>query len=358
MKVLTIVGARPQFIKAAPLSNQLRLAGVAEVLVHTGQHYDREMSEVFFDELGIPAPSLNLNVGSGSHGQQTGRMLELLDGAIRSERPDGVVVFGDTNSTLAGAVAAAKLQVRCAHVEAGLRSFNRAMPEEINRILVDHASHWLFCPSATAVDNLRKEGIVSGVHHVGDIMFDAVAHLLVGLDVCALLDRLSLRRGEYLLATCHRAANTDSAESLQLILNCLAAAGHLVVFPVHPRTRLAIQRYSLAVPGNIRLLPPVGYREMLGLVSGAKAVLTDSGGVQKEAFWLSTPCVTLRSETEWVETVAEGWNTVTGLDPDAVAHAVSADRPTASPSNAYGSGGAAKAIVDVLIRELSSTVAA
>lgn len=354
MKVLTVVGARPQFVKAAPFSSELRAAGISELLVHTGQHYDHQMSTVFFDELGIPAPALNLNVGSGSHGEQTGRMLELLDRAISAEQPDAVIVFGDTNSTLAGALAASKLQIPCAHIEAGLRSYNRAMPEEINRVLVDHLARWLFCPSESAVDNLENEGIVSGVHRVGDIMFDAVKRLLQGLDVDELLSSLALVRGEYLLATCHRAANTDSAESLRLILECLEAATLPVIFPVHPRTSSAIHRFGLSAPRNARLIPPVGYRQMLGLISGAKAVLTDSGGVQKEAFWLSTPCITMRTETEWVETVDEGWNTLTGLNPDAVARALDAAPPTRSPSGVYGVGTSAASIVKVLLRDLAA----
>lgn len=309
--VVTIVGARPQFIKAAPVSAELR-AVAEEVLVHTGQHYDDEMSRVFFDELGIPEPDIDLGVGSGSHGSQTGRMLESLEGVLVEQSPDWVLVYGDTNSTLAGALAAVKLHIPVAHVEAGLRSFNRRMPEEINRVIVDHVADLLFCPTETSVRNLAGEGVNGGVELVGDVMVDAIESMRSRLDTDA-AQRLGVS-GEYLVATIHRAETVDDPSRLDQAFDLLAAMPLPVVFPVHPRTSTAMRAIGLSPPGNVRAVGPVGYREMLSLVRGAEAVLTDSGGLQKEAVLLGTPCITLRTETEWVETVDAGMNRVVGLD--------------------------------------------
>jgi len=315
-KILTVVGARPQFIKCASVSRQLRDVAT-EILVHTGQHYDACMSEVFFRDLNIPQPKYNLGIGSGTHGYQTGEMLKRIEELLAVETPDLVLVYGDTNSTLAGALAAAKLHIPIAHVEAGLRSFNRQMPEEINRVVTDHVSSILLCPTQTAINNLTKEGITEGVQKVGDVMYDALCHnLCIAQEDDSVLRRLTVRPKEYFLATVHRAENTDDPVTLDKILRALmklASGGAQIVFPVHPRTKnlFALAAHSRSCPGLI-LTEPVSYLDMLVLENNAKAILTDSGGVQKEAFWLSVPCVTLREETEWVETVESGWNFVVG----------------------------------------------
>lgn len=315
-RILTIVGARPQFVKAGVVSRALADAGLEERLVHTGQHYDADMSAIFFEELGIPAPAHHLGIGSGSHGAQTGRMLEAIEQVILDERPDRVLVYGDTNSTLAGAVAASKLHIPIDHVEAGLRSFNRRMPEEINRVVTDHLSALLFAPTDTAVANLASEGI-AGDHVVqcGDVMHDAT---LAAREVAAtrsdVLERLSLESGRFILATIHRAESTDDAVVLRRIVEGLSqaaiAADLDVVLPLHPRTRGALERAGLldSAEASLRLIPPVGYLDMTRLESAAALIATDSGGVQKEAFFHRVPCVTLRSETEWVELVDLGWN--------------------------------------------------
>lgn len=311
MKVLTIVGARPQFIKAAAVSRAFRdFPDMTEVMVHTGQHFDANMSDVFFRELGIPQPAHNLEVHGGGHGQMTGRMLEGIERVLLEEKPDWMLVYGDTNSTIAGALAAAKLHIPVAHVEAGLRSFNRRMPEEVNRVLTDHVSALLFCPTKAAVDNLTAEGIVQGVHQVGDVMYDATLDAIRRAKVeSTILDTLGLAPGSYVLATIHRAENTDTAEHLGAVFDYLRAqAGGLpVVLPLHPRTRGAAQRFGVSLDG-LRIIDPVGYLDMARLLDGCALVLTDSGGVQKEAYFHRKPCVTLRDETEWVETVGAGWN--------------------------------------------------
>ena len=354
MKVLTVVGARPQFIKAAPVCRALRAAGHAEVLVHTGQHYDHRMSQVFFDEMDIPAPDLNLGVGSGSHAEQTGEAMVGLERAMLAHRPDCVLVYGDTNSTLAGALAACKLRIPLAHVEAGLRSFNRAMPEEHNRVITDHCADLLLCPTRTAVDNLMREGITRGVHRVGDTMFDAVRQYAArARERSRILEQLGVTPRGYLLATVHRASNTDDAEALRRIVEALAASGQPVVFPVHPRTRERLARLNGAGPSmdgsGVRLVDPVSYLDMLVLQENARAVLTDSGGMQKEAYFLGTPCVTLREETEWVETVEAGWNVIVGTEPEAILQAIrAADAPRGEPPRLFGDGDAAERIAAVL----------
>lgn len=346
MKIVSIVGARPQFIKAAPVSRQLRRIHT-EVLLHTGQHYDFLMSEVFFRELGIPVPDYNLGVGSASHGKQTGEMLARIEEVLLQERPAWVLVYGDTNSTLAGALAAAKLHIPVAHVEAGLRSFNRAMPEEINRLLADHVSALLLCPTATAVQNLAREGIAAGVHLVGDVMYDAV---LQGLAVATrrVHERLDLVPQGYLLATIHRPSNTDDPAVLAGIVAALNATGETVVFPAHPRTRKALQSAGIVPAANVRLTDPVSYLDMLALERDARLILTDSGGVQKEAYWLGVPCITLRRETEWVETVAAGWNVLVGADPARILDAVHGFCPTGERPPFFGDGRAGEKIAHLL----------
>ena len=322
MKILTVVGARPQFVKAAAVSGPLRAAH-QEVLVHTGQHYDDELSAQFFRELELPKPDYELGIGSAAHGAQTGRMLERIEHVLLDERPDTVMVYGDTNSTLAGALAASKLHVPVAHVEAGLRSFNRGMPEEINRVLTDHVSTLLFCPSEAAAGNLTREGITGGVHVVGDVMADVFERVDVAANGAG--ERLSVhgvRAGEYLLATVHRAENVDQPERLRGILSAFESLGQPVLFPMHPRVRAALERMDYSPPPQVMLRPPVGYLDMILLERHARVVLTDSGGVQKEAFWAGVPCVTLRDETEWTETVEQGWNTLAGADRERIIAAV------------------------------------
>jgi UDP-GlcNAc3NAcA epimerase len=309
-KILTIVGARPQFIKAAPVSQALAAAGVDERIAHTGQHFDALMSDVFFDELNIPKPTYNLEVNSLGHGAMTGRMLEKLEAVMVAEKPDMVLVYGDTNSTVAGALAAAKLHIPVAHVEAGLRSFNRRMPEEINRIVADHVSDLLFCPTSTAVAHLANEGITKGVHMVGDVMFDttltAVARARGRSQVLA---THNLTAKDYAVATIHRAENTDDPERFAAVIAWLEAAAkdRPVIMPAHPRTAKLLASQGLTLKG-VRLIEPLGYLDMAWLAHNAAAIFTDSGGLQKEAYFHRVPCVTLRDETEWVETVDAGWN--------------------------------------------------
>ena len=320
MKIVSIVGARPQFIKAAPVSKALNERDYQEILVHTGQHYDYGMSKVFFEELGISEPDVNLGVGSGSHGWQTGRMLMRIEEVLLKEKPHWVLVYGDTNSTLAGALAAVKLHIPLAHVEAGLRFFNRDMPEEHNRVLTDHCSDLLFCPTKTAVSNLAGEGVTEGVHLTGDTMYDAVLqYAAVASERSKILQELGLSPKDYILATVHRPYNTDVPENLQNILTAFQEIGEPIVFPVHPRTRQKIakldgERYLEQGSGNMKIMEPVGYLDMLMLEQNARVILTDSGGMQKEAYFFGVPCVTLRPETEWAETVETGWNVLVGTD--------------------------------------------
>ena len=311
MRLLSVVGARPQFIKAAAVSRAIAARpGLVEVMVHTGQHFDPEMSDIFFEELGIPAPAHHLGIHGGGHGEMTGRMLEALERVMAKARPEAVIVYGDTNSTLAGALAAAKLHLPVAHVEAGLRSFNRRMPEEINRVLVDHVSALLFCPTETSVANLAREGIAEGVFNVGDVMYDATLFAAAAARARSLiLDRLGLAPKRYAVATLHRAENTDDPAALARAVAYLEAeaARRPVVLPLHPRTRAALMRDALSLQA-VRAIAPLGYLDMHRLLQDAELVLTDSGGLQKEAYFHRVPCVTLRSETEWVETVEHGWN--------------------------------------------------
>ena len=362
--VISIVGARPQFIKAAAISRAIVEHNrdvpdcpIAEKIVHTGQHYDENMSQVFFEELEIPKPAYNLGVGSGLHGQQTGKMLERIEDVLLKEKPDYAIVYGDTNSTLAGALSAAKLHIPVVHVEAGLRSFNRRMPEEINRVLTDHISHLLFCPTETAVRNLSREGISQGVYQVGDVMYDCVLFYKEKAKVIEqrLLESLKLQPKSYYLATVHRAENTDASDRLRRILKAFEAISTPkcpTVFPLHPRTKKRVLELRLVPQGHVRIVDPVSYLEMLALESNACSILTDSGGVQKEAYWFRVPCVTLRDETEWVETVESGWNTLAGIDGRRIAETVrrvdSALLNNWKPF--YGDGYAARAICEKLAR--------
>ena len=356
MRIVTIVGARPQFIKAAPVSRQLRRKA-HEVLLHTGQHYDYGMSQVFFDELELPMPEINLGIGSAGHGRQTGEMLIGIEQVLLQEKPDWVLVYGDTNSTLAGALAAAKLHISVAHVEAGLRSFNRAMPEEINRVLTDHTSELLLCPTQTAVENLAAEGITKGVYNVGDVMYDAVLHnKALALANSTILDTLGFKPGAYLLTTLHRPRNTDNPARLKTILEALDLIGEPIIFACHPRTRKAISQQGQRVPANVRLIEPVSYLDMLQLEQHAKLILTDSGGVQKEAYFCQVPCVTLREETEWIETTQLGWNRLVGADRDLIVAAASnPGKPESSPP-LFGDGHAAKKIAAIFDSEQPTVV--
>lgn len=351
-EVVTIVGARPQFIKAAVVSRALAARGdVAERLLHTGQHYDPRMSDIFFTELGLPEPAWHLGIGSGPHGAQTGRMLEAIEAVLLAASPDWVVVYGDTNSTLAGALAAVKLGIPVAHVEAGLRSFNRAMPEEINRVVTDHVSTLLLAPTRAAMQHLAREGLAGDrCHLVGDVMYDSVLQLAPRARAeSRLLDQLGLTPGGYILATIHRAENTGSAANLAALFEGLAAASrHLpVVLPLHPRVRALMGDNGSGAAG-LRLIDPVGYLDMLALEGAARLVVTDSGGVQKEAFFQRIPCLTLRRETEWTELVAAGWNHLVAPESAAVVAAAVVDaldrpRPPEPATALYGGGAAATA---------------
>ena len=363
MKVITVVGARPQFIKAATLSRCIIRGNasqnretIEEKIVHTGQHYDFNMSSIFFEALGIPDPAYSLHVGSSSHGAQTGAMLEKIEGILLSEKPDVVLVYGDTNSTLAGALAASKLHVPVAHVESGLRSFNRKMPEEVNRVLVDHLSQLLFCPSENAVTNLIGEGITTGVTNVGDVMFDGVLHFRDGVTrLPNVLHRLGLNAKSFYLATVHRAENTDSADRLREIFFALGRLDrrYPLVLALHPRTRNYIASHQIEVPASVRIIDPLPYFDMLELEIAARVILTDSGGVQKEAFFAGTPCVTLRDETEWVETLECAANVLCGASSVAIIKACSDFESGAVEPNfdsrPYGNGDAAEKIVSALV---------
>jgi UDP-N-acetylglucosamine 2-epimerase (non-hydrolysing) len=347
MKVVSVVGARPQFIKIAPVSRELR-KNSEEIIIHTGQHYDSELSETFFDELHLPQPDYNLGVGSQTHGYQTAAMLQGIEDILVDTTPDIVLVYGDTNSTLAGALAASKLQIPLAHIEAGLRSYNKAMPEEINRILADHCSDLLFCPTQTAVINLKKENISTHVYLVGDVMYDALLYYRELAQESHILETLHVNPKEYLLATLHRPSNTDNPDALTRIINGFSHCGYPVVFPVHPRTRKALANSGITPGEPILITEPVGYLDFLHLESEAAAILTDSGGVQKEAYMLRIPCITLREETEWVETVEDGWNILVGTDTESIVKMAQKFRPTKKQRQHFGDGTAAQQIVQVL----------
>lgn len=353
MKIVSVIGARPQFIKYAPLSKELRKSH-HEILIHTGQHYDYNMNKVFFDELGIPQPDYNLGVGSGTHAHQTGEMLIGVEEVLIKERPDLVMVYGDTNSTIAGALSASKLHIKVGHVEAGMRSFDRSMPEEINRVLTDHCSDLLFCPTQTAIDNLKREGITEGVYLTGDVMVDALRHNLRIAEKSDVLPRLNLLPKGYLLATIHRASNTDIQTNLENILKAFSIIGETIIFPVHPRTRKFIQNYGLndKIGSNIILTDPMGYFDFLKLLSQANKVMTDSGGIQKESYILEVPCITLRDNTEWIETVEDGWNVLAGTNVEKIVHLARNFKPTNAQSDIFGQGACEK--ITRIIGEQSS----
>ena len=362
LKIVTIVGARPQFVKAAAVSRALATfneqsnnLSFEEQIVHTGQHYDENMSKVFFDQLGIPHPSINLEVGSGSHGRQSGVMLEKIESVLLKSRPDWVLVFGDTNSTLAAALAAAKIHIPVVHVESGLRSFNRQMPEEINRVVVDHISSILFCPTDTAVQNLANEGITEGVYQVGDVMYDSVLfNTSLAERSSTILDQLELKSKFFYLATIHRPENTDNKDRLDSILDALDRIDMPVLLPMHPRTRDILGARLDEIGSGIRITDPVSYLDMLMLEKNARVILTDSGGMQKEAYWANVPCITLRDETEWTELVKAGCNRVVGSDTSAIIDAVgkaeneAANGFVTNASKLYGDGHSAEKIAAVL----------
>jgi UDP-N-acetylglucosamine 2-epimerase len=352
MKVASIVGARPQFIKAVLVSTELRKSH-QEVLVHTGQHYDVELSKIFFEELGIPKPDYNLEIGSDSHARQTGRMMIGIEEVLVAEKPDLVLVYGDTNSTLAGALAAVKLHIPVAHVEAGPRMFDKSIPEEINRVLTDHVSSLLLAPTQTAVDNLKKEGIERGVHLTGDVMLDSFLYFSGVADRnSTVLSRLGLKTGEYLMATIHRARNTEYEENLKNIVDALLNIDGTIVFPIHPRTEKYLKHYSLhdklKKAPHIMLINPVGYLDSIVLARNARKVLTDSGGLQKEAYFSRVPCLTLDEATAWPETVEDGWNVLVGSDKEKIIQAAKSFEPKGKQRDVFGDGRAARRIVDIL----------
>lgn len=351
MKLLTVIGARPQFIKAATVSRVI--AGrddITEILVHTGQHYDANMSDIFFEEMHIPKPDHHLGIGGGGHGQMTGRQLEAIEQVLLAEKPDYVLVYGDTNSTLAGTLAAVKLHIPVAHVEAGLRSFNRRMPEEINRVLTDHAADLLFAPTETAFANLRNEGLPPDrIRLPGDVMYDAA---LFYRDLARRPDWFTsqgLEEGAFVLATVHRAENTDDPVRLAAIFAGLAQSDLPVVLPLHPRTRARLEAAGITPAANIQLVPPVGYLEMVWLEGACKVIASDSGGVQKEAYFHGRRCIILRDETEWVELVEAGWNVITGADPARIAAALAQPFPPGAAQQLYGQGDAAARVVQQVL---------
>jgi UDP-N-acetylglucosamine 2-epimerase len=351
VKVLTVIGARPQFIKAAPVGRELRKHHT-EIQVHTGQHYDYEMSAVFFQEMGIPESAYNLGVGSGPHGEQTGKMLIKIEEVLQKEKPDLVIVYGDTNSTLAGALAAAKKHIPVVHIEAGLRSYNRTMPEEYNRVIVDHCSDILFCPTQSAVENLSKEGIIQGVYLLGDVMYDAVLQFSkIAQRKSKVLEELRLQPRNYLLATIHRPCNTDNPQNLRNILKAFIEIDEPTILPIHPRTRKQISTMEAKILDRtkIKIIPPVGFLDMLMLEQNARMILTDSGGIQKEAYFFNVPCVTLRTETEWVETVRAGWNEIVGSTREKIVRTVKEKVwPTEKPPAIFGDGHASASIIGIL----------
>lgn len=356
MKIVTIIGARPQFIKAAVISRAIRQRSeeIKELIVHTGQHFDSNMSDIFFEELDIPKPDFHLGVGGGTHGQNTGRMLEKIEEVLLQEKPDYVLVYGDTDSTLAGTLAAVKLHIPVAHVEAGLRSFNRKMPEEINRILTDHASDILFTPTSTAVKNLENEGVsVAKIKQVGDVMFDAALYYGAKVEQnSTLLDNLGITSKKYALVTLHRAENVDNKDRLSSIFDGLSKYANQIILPLHPRTKKMIQNFEISLPKNIKIIDPIGYLDMILLEKHADLIATDSGGVQKEAYFHKVPCITMRDQTEWIELVEHGVNILTGADTDSIIDAlnkVSAIDPILFVKPLYGTGVSGKDIVNALI---------
>ena len=339
-------------MKAAVVSSELHSIGINEVLLHTGQHYDYNMSDVFFEELNLPKPDFYLGIGSGSHGEQTGKMLIEIEKVLVSEKPDGVIVYGDTNTTLAGALAAAKLHIPVAHVEAGLRSFNKRMPEEINRVLTDHISDFLFAPTKTAVENLHNEGIEVGVYWVGDVMFDIALRVVETVDDGVVLEKFGLTPRDYILVTIHRAENTDELENLSGIVDALneISNDHTVFFPIHPRTKKAMERFGVAFSEKVKVVPPISYKEVLILEKNALVIITDSGGVQREAYFFKVPCVIPRNETEWVELVDSGWHRLSGQESERIVSDLKAvlNSDGLKWDNFFGDGDASVKIAKIL----------
>jgi len=352
MKILTVVGARPNFIKLAPLSKELG-KNFEEIIVHTGQHYDLEMSKVFFDQLDIQKPDYNLEVGSGSHAKQIGRIIMRLERVLIKEDPSLVLVYGDTNSTLGGALCAAKLGIKVCHVESGMRSYDK-IPEEINRVVVDHVSDIFFCTTETAVNNLKNEGITKNVFLVGDLMMDAlVSHIRIAEKNSNILKELGLKRNEYMLATIHRAENTEDKLKLKSILSGLISSGEKIILPLHPRTKKHLQAYSLTGKienSNIRIIRPLPYLDMLVLEKNSGKIVTDSGGVQKEAYFFKVPCITLRTVTEWKETVENGFNALVGSDSSKIHKAIKNFKISKNHMQFYGNGNAGRKIADILVK--------
>ncbi len=352
-KIVTVVGARPHFIKMAPVSMELTKNKIEEIVIHTGQHYDYEMNEIFFDQLNIPEPNYYLKVGSGTHGYQTGEMLKKVEEVLIKEAPDMVLVYGDTNSTLAGSLAASKLHIKIGHIEAGVRSFDKRMPEEINRILTDHVSDLLFAPTETAVINLYNEGLEKGVHFTGDVMYDSfLDNIKIADEKSDILKTLGITPKEYLLATVHRAENMDR-DKLENILDAFIESGEQIVFPAHPNTVKNLKSYllydRLQAHSLVLLIKPVGYLDMLILEKNAKKVLTDSGGIQKEAYFLKVPCITLRDNTEWVESIHDGWNILVGAEKERISRAIRKFEPNRETySSKFGDGNANKKIVKIM----------
>lgn len=351
MKVASVVGVRPQFIKASVVSRELRKKH-EEVLIHTGQHYDYQMNKIFFDQLNIPEPDYHLEIGSGYHGYQTGEMLKKIEGVLIKEKPDLVLTYGDTNSTLAGALAASKLHIKTAHVESGLRSFDRSMPEEINRILIDHCSDILFCSTENAVENLKKEGIEENVYLTGDVMVDSLLYYMeIAEKKSNILSELGLKSKEYLVATVHRAGNTDNEIKLKEIVGAFSELNETIIFPLHPRTEKLLIKYGLydMLKSSVVLTKPLGFFEFIKLMNHAKIILTDSGGVQKEAYILKVPCITLRENTEWIETVEDGWNVLVGSDKNKIISIVNSFNPSlTNHCNRFGNGSSSAEIVSIL----------
>ncbi len=354
MKILSVIGARPEFVKEGPLSRELRKRHT-EIIIHTGQHYDYEMSKVFFGDLKIPEPDYNLEVGSGTHGKQTGEMLIKLEEVFLKEKPDIVIVAGDTNTTIAGALSASKLGIKIAHVESGMRSFDKTMPEEINRVLTDHISNILFCSTETAVLNLRKESINENVFNVGDIMIDAIKENIgIAEKKSTILKKLGLKSKSYIIATVHRASNTDNKENLGSIIGALAQSKEKIVFPLHPRTEKYLKSYGLfnkLKSSNITITKPLGYLDMLVLEKNSRKILTDSGGIQKEAYFFGVPCITFRDTTEWVETVENGYNKLVGTDARKISDAIKSFEGNKKSIQLYGNGDAGRKIVEIISKQ-------
>lgn len=347
MKVMTIIGARPQFIKESALSKQLR-KNHGVIVVHTGQHYDHNMSGAFFEELNIPKPDYNLGINSGDQSEQVGRTIIELGKLIEKVKPDAIIVYGDTNSTLAGAIAANKKKIKLVHIEAGLRSFDKSMPEEINRIITDHCSEILFCPTNLAVQNLKEEGISKNVFQVGDVMYDSILNFQK-IAESNILERLRIKSKKYYLATVHRQSNTDIKENLLEIFEGFRESGEKIIFPLHPRTAKYLKEYGINHKNsNILMIEPVSYLEMISLVKNARKILTDSGGLQKEAFFLGVPCITLRESTEWRETVENGWNILVGTNKGKIKEAIKNFSPNLERKSHYGDGRASEKICDLL----------